>query len=375
MTAVHFGAGNIGRGFIGLLLHQAGHHVTFVDVDAELINDINATPSYRVIETGEGAQTHTVTDFSGINSALDPDSAIAAIAQADIVTTAVGPRVLPFIAPLIARGLSSRILDEPIAIMACENALGATDVLRDAIAAKTDASALSRAVFANTAVDRIVPAQHDSSGLDVVVEAFCEWVVEATPFKGTPPVISGAHFVDNLAPFIERKLFTVNTGHASIAYLGRLRGGTTIADSLAIPEVRDTVRNVLDETTDMLVARHGIDRDAQREYAATTITRFLNPELVDAVERVGRQPMRKLSRHERLIEPAAALAERGITPTALLDVISAAFRFDVADDEESVELRKLSARLSAEELCATVCGIDSHHPLFPGLVSAISRTL
>jgi len=135
------------------------------------------------------------------------------------------------------------------------------------------------------------------------------------------------------------------------------------------------VRNVLDETTEMLVARHGIDRDAQREYAATTITRFLNPDLVDAVERVGRQPMRKLSRHERLIEPAAALAERGITPKALLEVISAAFRFDVADDEESVELLKLAARLSAEELCVTVCGIDSQHPLFPGLVSAISRTL
>jgi mannitol-1-phosphate 5-dehydrogenase len=375
MTAVHFGAGNIGRGFIGLLLHEAGHHVTFVDVDAELINEINSTPSYRVIETGDGAQTHTVTDFSGLNSAVDPDQVVSAISAADIVTTAVGPRVLPFIAPLIAQALKVRPPGSPLAIMACENALGATDVLKEAIAELADASDLSRAVFANTAVDRIVPVQAEGLGLDVVVESFCEWVVEGAPFGGKPPVIPGAHFVDDLAPFIERKLFTVNTGHASIAYLGRLRGASTIAEALALPEVRETVLRVLDETADMLVARHGIDPDAQREYAAKTVSRFLNPELVDLTDRVGRQPMRKLSRHERLIEPAAALAERGITPTALLEVISAAFQFDVADDAESVELKALVAQLNAEDLCERVCGITPQHPLFPSLVSAISRTL
>lgn len=132
---------------------------------------------------------------------------------------------------------------------------------------------------------------------------------------------------------------------------------------------------MLDETADMLVARHGIDPDAQREYAAKTVNRFLNPELVDLTDRVGREPMRKLSRHERLIEPAAALAERGIKPTALLEVISAAFQFDVAEDAESVELMTLVAQLNAEDLCERVCGITPQHPLFPSLVSAISRTL
>lgn len=373
MTAVHFGAGNIGRGFIGLLLHNAGHHVTFVDVAAPLIDSINEADSYRVIETGAGATDHVVNDFSGLNSATQADDVVNAIAQADIVTTAVGPKILPFVAPLIARALEARTNPQPIAVMACENAIGATDILRAAVAEQVSPEALGRGRFANTAVDRIVPIQPEGQGLDVTVESFCEWVIDRTPFGGDEPAIPGAHFVDDLAPYIERKLLTVNTGHASTAYLGKLQGAEYIADALAIPAVLDVVTAVLAETTDMLVRRHGIDQAAQQKYAAKTLDRFRNADLADLVDRVGRQPLRKLSRHERLIEPAAALAEYGVTPTALLTVIEAAIRFDVSDDPESVELQDKRGSLSPSDFASEVCGIESGHPLFNDLVAAISR--
>lgn len=371
MTAVHFGAGNIGRGFIGLLLHNAGHHVTFVDVAAPLIDELNATSSYEVIETGEGATTHTVTDFSGLNSATDSDAVVDAIASADIVTTAVGPTVLKFVAPLIARGLEARTRATPLVVMACENAISATDTLRAVVAETASPDVLAKGRFANTAVDRIVPLQPAGMGLDVTVESFCEWVIDETPFGGDTPSIPGAHFVDNLAPYIERKLLTVNTGHASTAYLGKQHGAEHIAEALDIDVVRDGVSAVLAETADMLVRRHGLDPSAQAAYAAKTLARFRNPGLADLVDRVGRQPMRKLSRHERLIEPAAALAESGIRPTALLSVVTAALRFNVPEDPESVQLQQLRQSTSPEDIASTVCGIDPAHPLFVDLVAAI----
>jgi mannitol-1-phosphate 5-dehydrogenase len=234
---------------------------------------------------------------------------------------------------------------------------------------------MARARFANTAVDRIVPVQDSTEGLDVTVEAFSEWVIDRTPFKGAEPVIPDAHFVDNLAPYIERKLLTVNTGHASIAYLGLRAGARHIAEALAIASVAIVVDAVLDETTRMLVARHGLDEADQRAYVAQTLDRFRNPDLDDELVRVGRQPLRKLSRHERLIEPAAVLAESGVTPEALLQVIEAAIRFEVPSDDESVQLQRMRATLSPEEIATTVCGIDNGHPLFPALVDAIARTL
>lgn len=125
----------------------------------------------------------------------------------------------------------------------------------------------------------------------------------------------------------------------------------------------------------MLVARHGIDETDQRAYVALTLERFRNPDLDDELVRVGRQPLRKLSRHERLIEPAAALSEAGVTPVALLQVVEAALRFEAPSDEESVELHKMRSTLSAEDIATTVCGIEPVHPLFSALVATIARTL
>ncbi len=375
MTAVHFGAGNIGRGFIGLVLHNSGHRVIFVDVNDALIESIAQADSYRVVETGDGAAVHTVTNFTGLNSTRDPDAVVAAIAEADIVTTAVGPKILEFVGPLIARGLAARTASRPVAVMACENAIGATDTLRDVVAKTATKAELDRAVFANTAVDRIIPTQVETDGLDVTVEAFCEWVVDRTPFHGDEPDIGEAHFVDNLAPYIERKLLTVNTGHASIAYLGIQAGAHHIAEALAMESISVLVDNVLAETSRMLVHRHGLDPVDQRTYVEKTLSRFRNPDLDDSLERVGRQPLRKLSRHERLIEPAAALAEMGETPSALLQVIDAAIRFDNADDAESVELQALRNTLSVPEFANQVCGIDESHALYPHLATVIQRTL
>jgi mannitol-1-phosphate 5-dehydrogenase len=375
MTAVHFGAGNIGRGFIGLALHSAGHRVIFVDVDDSLISSLVAADSYRVVETGSNGIVHTVDNFTGVNSATNPETVIKSIAEADIVTTAVGPRVLEFVAPLIAKGLAARTSSTPLAVMACENAIGATDTLKSFVAVSASVAEMSRAQFANTAVDRIVPVQDSAEGLDVTVEAFSEWVIDRTPFNGVEPVIPDAHFVDNLEPYIERKLLTVNTGHASIAYLGLCAGARHIAEALAMPSVAVVVDEVLDETTRMLVARHGLDEADQRAYVAQTLARFRNPDLDDELVRVGRQPLRKLSRHERLIEPAAVLSEIGVTPRALMQVVEAAMRFDVPTDDESVELQRMRTTLSAEEIASTVCGIDGGHPLFSPLVAAIERTL
>jgi len=370
MLAVHFGAGNIGRGFIGLLLHEAGYEVVFSDVNAALIGMLNSTPSYRVIEAGAGGVEKTVTGYRGIDSSAHPDALVATIASAHVVTTAVGPNVLRFVAPAIAAGLLARPISAgPLAVMACENALGATDLLRaEVLKHAGEAEIAQRAVFANTAVDRIVPEQA-TDGLDVLVEPYCEWAVESTPFGSAVPVIPGAHFVPDLAPYIERKLFTVNTGHATTAYHGRLAGHATIAAALQDAAVRSAVEAVLEETAVFLVAKHDFPAAEQRAYLEKTLERFSNPAIDDSVDRVGRQPMRKLSRHERFVGPASEIAASGGTATALLGAMTAALRFDAPGDEEAVKLQAMLR--DGTDIVAEVMGLTPADPLYEGAVAAV----
>jgi mannitol-1-phosphate 5-dehydrogenase len=377
-VAVHFGAGNIGRGFVGLILHRAGYQVVFADVVDELINALNRTPSYRVKEVGLDSREEVVDSYRAINSRRDEAAVVDEIASADIVTTAVGPTVLKFVAPVIAAGLRKRPGGAaPLAVMACENAINATDALVEHIRANVPEdewpAIAARAIFANTAVDRIVPAQAPDAGLDVTVESYFEWAIERPPFGGNEPSIADATWVDDLAPYIERKLFTVNTGHATTAYHGFARGIRKLSDALDDEVVRAAVEGVLGETKQLLVAKHDFSDEAQQAYVDKILQRFANPHLPDTVDRVGRQPLRKLSRTERLIGPAAELAERGVRPTHLLATVDAALSFDVPDDPESVELQQLLRGLTAEEAAERICGLKPSDPLYDDVVAVMAR--
>lgn len=371
MKAVHFGAGNIGRGFVGALLAEGGYEIVFSDVAADLVSALEEADSYTVHEVGDGGRDIVVTGFSAVNSAEDPERVAREIAGADVVTCAVGPTVLRFIAPHVLAGIRARDPDAaPVQVMACENAIGATDQLREHITevAGEEWEELSpRAVFANTAVDRIVPGQPEGAGIDVTVEPFFEWAIERAPFGQAPPTIPGAHFVDELGPYIERKLFTVNTGHAATAYHGARAGFGRIADALADPDVEQKVARAIEETSAVLAHKHGFADEELAAYRATILQRFKNPALPDTVGRVGRQPLRKLSRHERFVGPAAEAAERGLAVDGLLDAIDAALAFDDPADEQAVELRGKLATQSPDAFTAEVTGLDPSHPLYAGV--------
>ncbi|MED5805976.1 mannitol-1-phosphate 5-dehydrogenase [Streptococcus anginosus] len=363
--AVHFGAGNIGRGFIGEILFENSFHIDFVDVNDDIIQALNKQGKYEIEIAQEGQPHIEVANVTGINSKKHPEQVVEAIQKADIVTTAIGPNILPFIAELLAKGIEARQAvgnTQPLDVLACENMIGGSQFLYQEVKKYLSPEGMAFAEkyigFPNAAVDRIVPAQSHEDPLFVVVEPFNEWVVETSRIKNLDLRLDKVHYEENLEPFIERKLFSVNSGHATSAYIGAHYGAKTILEALQNPQIKDQIEAVLAEIRSLLIDKWNFDEKELEHYHKIIIQRFENPFIVDDVSRVARTPIRKLGYDERFIRPIRELKDRGLSYDNLLKTVGYVFDYRDVNDEESVKLGQMLAAQPVREVVVQVTGLN-----------------
>ena len=365
---LQFGAGNIGRGFVGVMLSRAGYSIVFVDVVEPLLDQLNGTGQYSVIEVdATGEQPVTISRFQAMN-AKDEANVIAKIGEVDLLTTAVGPNILSVIAPVIARGLQYRAKhrpDTPLNIIACENLIDNSWILRDYVMSHIPSDyrhyVANQVGFPRCVVDKVVNAPVNLDRRDpltVVAERQGQLIVDRLGFVGEPPEIAGMQLTDDLTTNVEQKIFTVNSGHAVAAYLGYRHGYEYIHEAVQDPEIRQIVSGAMRESGEVLIQRHDLTAADQQKYADRALDRFDSVSLPDPISRVAREPKRKLAPNDRMIRPATLALEAGIVPHHLATGIAAALLYDSPDDNQAVEL---AGELKREGLSATlqdVCGLS-----------------
>ncbi|MDP8101496.1 mannitol-1-phosphate 5-dehydrogenase [Phocoenobacter atlanticus] len=346
MNALHFGAGNIGRGFIGKLLADSNIHITFVDINQTQIDQINQQKQYGVKIVGDNSRVEIVRNIEAINSA-DEVALLNKISTVNLITTAVGPNVLKIIAPTLAKGLVKRLENnnsQPLNIIACENMVRGTSFLKENVFQylnNEQQQQIEQIVgFVDSAVDRIVPPTQPNldDPLEVTVEEFSEWIVDQTQFKGTIPDIQGMELTDNLMAFVERKLFTLNTGHLVTAYLGKQADVKYIKDAIILENIKSKVKATMEESGAVLIKRYSFEPSVHSTYIEKIIKRFENPYLDDDVNRVGREPIRKLSQNDRLIKPLLGTIEFDLPNQHLIEGVVMALQYRNQDDPQAIEL-------------------------------------
>ena len=346
-TAVMYGAGNVGRGFIGQLLYKSNYHTVFVDIDQAIIGEINRCHEYPLkIVSNDVVDETVIGNVSGILG-TDSSAVADAIADCDIMCTAVGVNVLPHIVQNLAVGIQKRsATGKELNIIICENKIDADIYLKGMVKEKLEAkyhSYLEEKVgFVEASVGRMVPVMteemKEGNILKVWAEPFCTLPVSKDAFKGEIPEIEGMKAEPKFEYYIQSKLFLHNMGHCLTAYLGRLNGYTYIYEAIENDNIRKIVSGAMDSAAEALSLEHGKPLGEVKDYAADLLKRFGNRYLRDTVERVGRDIKRKLGENDRLIGAARLCKKHGIDNVYIKIGIASALLFGEEYDAALINL-------------------------------------
>lgn len=375
-NAVHFGAGKIGRGFIADLLHDSGYSITFLDTFEPVVEELKKNKSYPIFLIDHDYQEKDIDQVTALSSIKEPDAAVEAIADAEVITTSVMATNLPKIAPLLARGLKRRLekRQDRAIVMACENAILGTDILKFEVRKTgilTDIEMDASAVWPNVAVDRMVFSgeHHGKQGIDVgdAIELPIERNKLVDP-ESQP--IKGAEYVDDLMKYLQRKIYVVNCGHACTGFIGYHNGCPTIQETLARPELKEQIRNIALESAAAIEAEYGFAHDDMVRYVdSMIIKRYTTPGISDPVGRVCREPLRKLSANDRLMGPAILADKHGIPTPTLLYGIACALHYDDPDDEQTVAMQQMIDEMGIDDALTEITGIGKGTKLHKDIVA------
>lgn len=358
MNAVHFGAGNIGRGLIGEVLHDSHFYIQFLDTDPQIIKQLRDDRSYEIRYLDRQLSTKTIDNVSAINSATDREHALRALADADIITTSVGANNLEKIAALLHDGMLSLCHNSRrVNVLANENMINASSSLREHIYDLSEPEERrlfdQHFSFVDTAIDRQSLSCVVEGKKVAVVEPYFEWVISNNQIPtDTPYRIQGASYVDDMTPFIERKLFIVNASHAAFAYTGALFHYETVQQAISDTDINTAVRSFLMENFQYFVNQYSWAEEEMLEFIKQTLNRHGNPQIADEIKRVGRSPLRKLDQHDRLVCPVLKLEQLGLKNEMGKRMIAAAYLYENSQDPEAVVLQKEIQRYG---YASTIC--------------------
>lgn len=378
--AIMYGAGNIGRGFIGKVFSDSGYEVCFLDIMQDVIDEMNRRGEYTVrIVSNEGETDTTVRPVRAVNSTTE--QAVQEIADCDIMATAVGVNILPRVAPAIARGVIARMEQSgrPLNIILCENQLEVDVLMRGWLYAcfndEQKKWADENLGLVEPSIGRMVPPltpeMRAKDKLLICVEPYCELPVDRDAFKGEIPDLVGLVPYSPFEFYIKRKLFLHNGGHALCAYLGNLKGYEYIWQAIADPEIREAARASMLASAHALIARFGEGvRENVESNVDDLLRRFQNRALKDTVARVGADPVRKLRRNDRVVGAALFCLEQGVDPSPIITGIVAALKFDRADDPTAPEIQKALREQGIEYVMQRYMSLQPDEPLYGMILKA-----
>jgi len=338
---VQFGAGNIGRSFIGQLFGRNGWEIVFIDINDIVVDALNQRGEYRIYvkATGKEDQILIVPNVRAVNG-KDEETVVEEIKNADMVCTSVGSGVLPYILPVIAEAIVQR--ENVLDLVLAENIRNGADFVRKILKEHLpDLFPLNKKVgLVETSIGKMVPIMRaedvERDPLAVFAETYNNLIVDKRGFLNSVPDFKELKPVENIAAYVDRKLFIHNLGHAASAYLGYAynENFTYIWQALEVDNIYNKVRKAMFESAQALLLEYpdALTLESLEEHIDDLLFRFQNKALGDTIFRVGRDLFRKLNRDDRILGAMRLAAKHSLSSDSILAVFYAACNFSALDE-------------------------------------------
>ncbi len=374
------GAGKIGRGFLGQLLHRSGFTLHFLDGAAIVVDLLNREKRYRVDIAGRPEATEYI-PVASAHLLSDAAGAASVLAKVNLMFCAVGaPNLVP-LAKTLAPLLRQRDLSKPLDWLICENADGPGKTLLTALLDGAD-SAFTE--FCNTRLGLVetqvlrtgMPADPEIAQREPLALKMHDWWTlpcDADAFRGPIPKIEGLQPKHNFGNELTRKIFTFNGLNGPISYLGHANGYKLLHESANAPELQPLFARIMDESAHGLVHEFGFEPEEHRAFQQLAWHKYRDPALADAIERNARDSARKLGSRERLLGPATLSLKHGKPPVGYATAIAAAIAYDGSDDTGTKQVRELTAKDGVLAALAKFCGLSADSQLARLVATAYER--
>ena len=372
---VLFGAGKIGRSFIAQLFSRSGYEVVFIDIDKKLIDELNKRKSYKIfIKSDAGDEVVEIENVRGIHSS-ETEKITEEIANADIMAVSVGKEAIASICPVLAEGIKFRYEKQPhfpLDIIVAENLRDASEVVLAEISKYIpDFPNLDSYIgLIETSIGKMVPILPlDEAKKDILMvyaEPYNTLILDKKAFKNPIPKVEGLDPKENIAAWVDRKLFIHNLGHATAAYYGNLKYPELeyLHQVISKEDVYQTARLTMLEAAAILMKHYPGEFSLPHlvDHIYDLLERFSNKALGDTVYRVGQDLYRKLGPDDRLAGALKLALKYRMPYGRILFIIACALRFNAVDEKKERSKNDLQFRKEAElglsHVLSSVCRID-----------------
>ena len=362
-TFVGFGFGPIQTGLMLLEAAESGNFERFVvaEVDQGLVDAVRAAGNAVSINVAgrTGIRTRRLSRVELFNPRVSADrrALIAAIGDSTELATAI-PSVGLYaaggdasVAALLAEAAST---DRQRIVYTSENNNFAAELLMEELLKRTPREKLASLQLLNTVIGKmsgVISSAEEMRRLDlaplvpgfekcVLVEEFNRILVTRISLPGFVRGIKVFEEKDDLLPFEEAKLYGHNAIHALLGYMAQLRGYEVMSRVREDSELMSLGRKAfLEESGAALIRKHGGTGDplftaaGYQAYAEDLLDRMTNPFLHDRVERIIRDPRRKLAWNDRLFGTMRVALKAGIEPVGMAAGAAAATRFALQNEQ------------------------------------------